>query len=63
MTEEQHAGEPHEPDEQADQANTAPPKVIPADDLFGDAREVWIDFHGERYRLRITRRNKLILQK
>ena len=41
----------------------APPKVIPAGELFGDAREVWIDFHGERYRLRITRRNKLILQK
>ena len=42
---------------------TAPPKVIPAGDIFGDAREVLIEFHGERYRLRITRRNKLILQK
>jgi len=47
----------------ADSPPTDPPKVIPAGDLFGDAREVWIDFHGERYRLRITRRNKLILQK
>ena len=49
--------------ETPDVTPTAPPKVIPAGELFGDAREVWIDFHGERYRLRITRRNKLILQK
>lgn len=42
---------------------TESPKVIPAAELFGDAREVMIDFHGEQYRLRITRRNKLILQK
>ena len=28
-----------------------------------DRREVWIDHAGVRYRLRITRRNKLILQK
>jgi len=43
--------------------STESPRVIPAAELFGDAREVWIDFHGECYRLRITRRNKLILQK
>ena len=39
------------------------PVVIPAEQLFGDKREVWIDHNGERYRLRITRRGKLILQK
>jgi hemin uptake protein HemP len=37
--------------------------VIPAEQIFGDRREVWIEYHGERYRLRITRRGKLILQK
>jgi hemin uptake protein HemP len=37
--------------------------VIPAEQLFGDRREVWIEHNGERYRLRITRRGKLILQK
>lgn len=37
--------------------------VIPADELFKGEREVWIDLDGERYRLRITRRRRLILQK
>jgi hemin uptake protein HemP len=37
--------------------------VIAAEQLFGDRREVWIEHNGERYRLRITRRGKLILQK
>jgi hemin uptake protein HemP len=37
--------------------------VIPAEVLFKDGREVWIDHAGERYKLRITRRGKLILQK
>jgi hemin uptake protein HemP len=37
--------------------------VIPAARLFGDRKEIWIDHNGERYRLRITRRGKLILQK
>ena len=37
--------------------------VIPAGQIFGDRSEVWIEHNGERYRLRITRRGKLILQK
>ena len=37
--------------------------VIDAAELFGDRREVWLELDGVRYRLRITRRNKLILQK
>jgi hemin uptake protein HemP len=41
----------------------APPKTINAESLFKEAREVLIDHAGVRYRLRITRRNKLILQK
>ncbi|MEO2090264.1 MAG: hemin uptake protein HemP [Gemmataceae bacterium] len=38
-------------------------RVVRTEDLFGDLREIWIEHDGERYRLRITRRNKLILQK
>ncbi|HTU23109.1 MAG TPA: hemin uptake protein HemP [Gemmataceae bacterium] len=39
------------------------PLVIRARDLFQGQREIWIEHDGKRYRLRITRRNKLILQK
>jgi hemin uptake protein HemP len=39
------------------------PRVIDAEDLFQGDREVWLEHTGVRYRLRITRRNKLILQK
>lgn len=39
------------------------PRVINTQQLFGGEREVWIEHAGVRYRLRITRRNKLILQK
>lgn len=41
----------------------SPPVVVDARQLFGASREVWIEHEGVRYRLRITRRNKLILQK
>lgn len=37
--------------------------VLAARELFAGRRELWIDHDGVRYRLRITRRNKLILQK
>ena len=40
-----------------------PPKAIKAELLLQGAREVWIEHAGVRYRLRVTRRNKLILQK
>ena len=39
------------------------PRLIDADELFQGSREVWIEHDGVRYRLRITRRKKLILQK
>jgi hemin uptake protein HemP len=42
---------------------TEPSRVLRAAELFGDSREVWIELDGVRYRLRITRRGKLILQK
>jgi hemin uptake protein HemP len=38
-------------------------EVLRAEQLFQGRREIWIELNGERYRLRITRRNKLILQK
>jgi hemin uptake protein HemP len=37
--------------------------VIDVAEWFGDHREVWLDLDGVRYRLRMTRRKKLILQK
>lgn len=37
--------------------------VINAQELFRGRREVVLEHAGVRYRLRITRRNKLILQK
>jgi len=40
-----------------------PPAVVLARQLFGERREIVIEHDGVRYRLRITRRNKLILQK
>jgi hemin uptake protein HemP len=39
------------------------PRVISAQELFAGAREICIEHAGERYLLRVTRRNKLILQK
>lgn len=45
---------------------TAPsrrPRVIPAEQLFGDSQEIRIVFEGQEYRLRKTRNGKLILTK
>lgn len=53
----------HEPDEVVETAETSDAPVIQVSDWFGDRREVWLELDGVRYRLRITRRNKLILQK
>jgi hemin uptake protein HemP len=41
----------------------APKVVVDARQLFQGEREIVIEHDGVRYRLRITRRNKLILQK
>lgn len=46
-----------------EQKEQVPPKAINAQQLLQGAREVWIEHAGVRYRLRVTRRNKLILQK
>jgi hemin uptake protein HemP len=53
---------PERPVEPPRQAAEAAP-VVPAQELFRGRREVVIEHDGARYRLRITRRNKLILQK
>jgi len=47
----------------SDETRQDQPRVIDADELFQGSREVWIEYEGVRYRLRITRRRKLILQK
>ncbi|HUR52616.1 MAG TPA: hemin uptake protein HemP [Gemmataceae bacterium] len=49
--------------EAGDETPAEPPVVVPARELFGERREIWIELDGVRYRLRITRRGKLILQK
>jgi hemin uptake protein HemP len=48
---------------EADDRPRERPRVIDAEELFQGGREVWLELTGVRYRLRITRRNKLILQK
>jgi hemin uptake protein HemP len=40
-----------------------PPGAFPTDSLFQGRQEILIDHNGERYRLRITRNDKLILTK
>jgi hemin uptake protein HemP len=38
-------------------------RIVRAEELFQGEQEIWIEHGDIRYRLRITRRNKLILQK
>jgi hemin uptake protein HemP len=52
-----------EPEAQPEPENRPEEKVVQTGELFGDRREIVIEHDGERYRLRITRRGKLILQK
>ncbi|MBI2807726.1 MAG: hemin uptake protein HemP [Planctomycetes bacterium] len=47
----------------AGQESENPPRMVSAQELFAGEREICIEHEGEVYRLRITRRNKLILQK
>lgn len=49
--------------EPPDGGEPTPPRIVRAEELFGDRREIWIELDGVHYRLRITRRHKLILQK
>jgi hemin uptake protein HemP len=54
---------PIDSDERDDPPAKCDEKVVRAEELFGERREIWIELDGVRYRLRITRRGKLILQK
>ena len=58
MNDDEHDGESRDHGESAE-----PARVLKAEELFGTHRELWIELDGVRYRLRITRRGKLILQK
>ncbi|WP_020470099.1 hemin uptake protein HemP [Zavarzinella formosa] len=54
----------HESDEdQTNEPQSGDAPVIDVSQLFGERREICLELDGVRYRLRITRRNKLILQK
>jgi hemin uptake protein HemP len=55
--------EERDADETANEEPSTDTPVIDATELFGQRREVCLELDGVRYRLRITRRNKLILQK
>jgi hemin uptake protein HemP len=46
-----------------DHKNGDEDRVVRTSELFHGEREICIEHDGIRYRLRITRRNKLILQK
>ncbi len=50
------------PDRQVGRAGEAPVRINTRE-LFGDAREVLIEHDNQTYRLRITRQNRLILNK
>ena len=50
-------------DETEDRAQGDELPIVHVSDLFGDRREIYLELDGVLYRLRITRRNKLILQK
>ena len=45
------------------QSVSEPIAEIAADQIFAGGNEIWITHQGERYRLRITRRGRLILTK
>jgi hemin uptake protein HemP len=53
----------HEEEEDPHKATDPNAPVIDALRLFEGRREICLELEGVRYRLRITRRNKLILQK
>lgn len=51
------------PNEISQSPGENPEKVLSAQEIFEGRREVIIELEGVQYRLRITRRNRLILQK
>ncbi len=57
MADENDREEPPEPE------GTGPGTIINVSKLFGDRREICLELDGALYRLRISLRNRLILQK
>ena len=55
--------EDHRGDKPSEGVAPQSPRIVRAEELFHGEQEIWIEHAGDRYRLRITRRNKLILQK
>jgi hemin uptake protein HemP len=55
--------DPNPPPERDEPSPSGQLPVVDARHLFSGCREIWIEHDGVRYRLRITRRNRLILQK
>jgi len=53
----------HDMDRETSEAATGGPRVIDSAGLFAGQNEVIIVHNGGRYRLRITRQDKLILNK
>jgi hemin uptake protein HemP len=49
--------------QESDRGSSLDAKVLSSRQLFDGDREILIEHGGEHYRLRITRRNRLILQK
>ena len=54
---------PEQKGSDSDTRKAVEPRIVDALQLFGRSREVILELAGVRYRLRITLRNKLILQK
>lgn len=52
----------NEPDQQPN-TPISPTRTLNTDVLFGDTKEICIDHRGTFYRLKITRQDKLILNK
>ena len=52
-----------ERDEPPEADEPGPATIVDVSEWFGDRREICLELDRVRYRLRITRRNKLILQK
>jgi hemin uptake protein HemP len=57
------ANQQESPTQATSQTATESAVVIDLRQLLQGKKEVWIEHAGVRYRLRVTRRNRLILQK
>jgi hemin uptake protein HemP len=51
------------PDEAAEPTAGQPAPTVDVKELLGERKEVWLEWDGQRYRLRVTRRGRLILTK